>query len=441
MRTRLARGNAGTALVTALLVFSTVIVVSFAFFTVNLSLQRRNAANLDDGRAFLLAQAGLRESFEALRGGGTGGIASFAAPAHLGGGYLWVDVEDLPSGSKRLVSTAVVGGGRKAVAAVISGPGGSAPLFETLLNSKEQLTLNQGVVVDSFDSSTGTYASQAVNVTNGHTHANTEGDVRSNANIVLNSLASVFGDASPGPSGSVIFNMGSYVHGSTLPSLADYSFPPISFPSYASAGSVVVPTNGTGSVAPGDYDLTDVTINKDGVLTIEGPANLVVDNFMGGKDGRLEIDATNGPVTIYVRSSYTHTSGFEADAAPGSPLALAFLIDPVQDVIFPSATNIRGAYYAPNANIVFSNGNECWGAFAANRIDMSNDMRFHFDEDLINHWDADTGLGETGITIEAWSEARVEPEGLLRDRRDARIVLGVDPHTAPLPADSWQVAP
>jgi len=39
-----------------------------------------------------------------------------------------------------------------------------------------------------------------------------------------------------------------------------------------------------------------------------------------------------------------------------------------QNVVFPSATKIRGAYYVPNANITFSSSSECWGAFAANRI-------------------------------------------------------------------------
>ena len=47
--------------------------------------------------------------------------------------------------------------------------------------------------------------------------------------------------------------------------------------------------------------------------------------------------------------------------------------------MFPSATNIRGAYYLPDANILFSNNNECWGSFAANQIAMTDSDRVVLD--------------------------------------------------------------
>ena len=34
-------------------------------------------------------------------------------------------------------------------------------------------------------------------------------------------------------------------------------------------------------------------------------------------------------------------------------MALAFMVAAEQDIVFPSATEIRGAYYLPNANIDF----------------------------------------------------------------------------------------
>jgi hypothetical protein len=203
-------------------------------------------------------------------------------------------------------------------------------------------------------------------------------------------------------------------------------FPPIDFPSSAPKGNYSVASAGTATLGPGNYDFNDFTINKDGKLTITGPATLAVDSFTGGKLASLLIDASNGPVTFFVRGAYTHTSGFQADSVPGSPMALAFMVDGTQDVVFPSNTKVRGAYYTPNADILFASGSECWGAFAANRISMANDMNFHFDETLLKHWGGKTGDDGDRLTVVYWRKSAVQPASLLADRRDPLEVLGLE---------------
>ena len=61
----------------------------------------------------------------------------------------------------------------------------------------------------------------------------------------------------------------------------------------------------------------------------------------------MVIDAVDGPVTIYIANSYFHDNGFEVAPAFGSPMAVAFMIDAQQDIVFPSNAKVRGAYYAP----------------------------------------------------------------------------------------------
>src|SRR6185503_3493116 len=112
--------SAGNALVTVLVLLFVVMLMAFAFFHRTIAEQRSAHANLDERRAFFLAEAGLHEAFESIRSGNSGAIASDGAPnaptdpALLGGGVLWVRA-DPAGGDTRLVSTAMVGQGRVAL--------------------------------------------------------------------------------------------------------------------------------------------------------------------------------------------------------------------------------------------------------------------------------------------------------------------------------------
>jgi hypothetical protein len=433
--------RSGSTLVVAMLLIVGMVAMSYGLVQVATGSSDRQGGARDDEQAFYLAEAGLSEGFEARGSGLIGNVGSLNAPAYQGGGVLWVDATPLGNNRTRFVSTAMSGRGRVALEAVVEFDAGDAPLFIATLNSKETLTLNEGVMIDSYDSSKGTYLAQRVNNANGHDYANPNGHVRSNNDVILNANATVFGDATPGPSGSVTLSTGSLVVGATTPAPEPFTFPPVELPTYPPSPSIAVPENGAGAIPPGKYDMTGIAIGKAGTLKIVGPADIVVDDFLGGKDANLVIDATNGPVQITVRNSYMHTAGFEAAAVPGSPMALAFYMEPTQDVVFPSNTRIRGAYYAPNADIVFSNNNECWGAFAANRISMSNDMKFHFDEDLMNHFLDDDGKNGNDFEILSWGEVQVQPDALLSDRRPPLTILGVRKSDLLSPANSWDQTP
>ena len=428
----------GSALVSLMVPLLGILVIGYAFFRATLAEQRNGQGDVDDRRAFFLAEAGLREAFESVRAGNSGRIGAPDDPALLGGGVLWVEALDLGNDRKRLVSTAMAGSGRTALETVIHVEPEKPPLFVATLNSKEVLTLNEGVMIDSFDSALGSYASQVVNSGHGYSYAGSNGDVRSNANIMLNARATIFGDATPGPNYGVSFATGSYVDGSIEPAVEPFVFAPVDFPVFTPQGNYSVAPAATRTLGPGNYDFDAFTINKDARLTITGPATIVVDSFTGGKSAHLNIDATNGPVTFHVREGYTHISGFQCNPVGSSPMALAFLVNGTQDIVFPSATRVRGAYYAPNANILFASGNECFGAFAANRISMSNDMRFHFDETLLDHWAGDSGNEGDPLTMLSWCETAVIPSSLLMDRRDPLLVLELDARDLQAPGQSWE---
>jgi len=328
------------------------------------------------------------------------------------------------------------GSGRAALEAVVEVQP-QAPLFDAVLNSRDTLTLNSSVLIDSYESAVGSYASQAVNSLAGFTYANAHGDVASNKGVALSSDATVFGDAKPGPGYAVSFSQGSFVSGSTAPAPAPMPFDPIVVPPTPSTGAYGVPDAGSRSLAAGDYGFDSLSIGKGATLVVHGPANIVCTDFTGGRTGRLVIDASNGPVTIYVTGSYNHMSGFESVPAAGSPMALAFMLTAAQDINFPANSKLRGGYYGPQTNFTFTNYNEIWGAFSGNRVDMSADTRFHYDESLRSYWEQRGGGYHDPLEVLMWRKVAVTPTALMRDRRDPFTVLGVNRANLRAPADAW----
>jgi len=193
-------------------------------------------------------------------------------------------------------------------------------------------------------------------------------------------------------------------------------------------------------IPPGKHGFGNLTISKSSTLTVVGPAEIVVSDFTGGKDAGLLIDASGGPVTFFVTNSYTHTSGFEAKPVPGSPMAVAFMVTAAQDIVFPAGSNVRGAYYLPDANITFTSSNEVWGSFGANRIDMSANTKFHYDETLQDYWKVKGPGKAIPVEVISWTRASVAT-AFRTDRRDPFRLLNVNATGLPMPREAWAVVP
>ena len=439
MRTTGTTGRAarrGNAVVVVLVVMVAIIVASGAFVRVSSAVTSRLARGVEDDQARYLAEAGVREGVEAIRQGFSGAVGDQVTPAYLGGGVFWVEATPLADGNVSLRSTAMIGSGRASVAAVVKGGLSDPPLFSATLSSKDKLTLNEGVLIDSFDSSVGSYSSQAVNTLGLLSYANNQGHVKSEKDIELNANASLFGDANPGMGYTVASAPSSYIDGSIAPQTEPQTFPPVEIPVVDQSTSLSMGPNSSAGIGPGIVGYDQLSIGKAATLTVTGPATVVVNDFSGLKDANLVIDAVNGPVTFVVADTYFHGNAFEVQAALGSPLAAAFMIAGTTDVVFPASTKINGAYYAPNANLNFSSGNEAWGSFVGNQVNMSNDMNFHYDETLAHYWKADGNKLDEEIVL--WMDSGVSSSNILADRRDPDIVLGVDKEALPMPVDAWK---
>ncbi|MEM7307204.1 MAG: pilus assembly PilX N-terminal domain-containing protein [Planctomycetota bacterium] len=156
---RRATGRSGSALILALLVVTSVAVLSLAILQLTGATTRRQEAATDDRQAFYLAEAGLSESYVSLGTGGTGAIGSIAAPTTYGGGLVWVDLAPpLPDDDEdllRLESTGLYGRGRSTLEMAVRRTTRPFGIF-----SVEPLVLESPFLIDGYDSEASDYFDQ-----------------------------------------------------------------------------------------------------------------------------------------------------------------------------------------------------------------------------------------------------------------------------------------
>jgi hypothetical protein len=449
--------RAGSTLLTVVVLVGALTVLTLVFLRIGQRVTDEQLATVESARASYLAEAGIAEALEALRSGKSGNVGASDDPAYLGGGVVWVTATDLGSGRTQLDSLAMKDSGRAALRVVVengagggsgSGGGGSAgDGFFHMLFSNKHLQLDQSVMIDSYDSSLGTYASQATNTHGGTAYAGANGGASGNSTIQLDTNVKVFGDVHSGPNDSVSMSGGAYVSGSTTPNPATVPLAPVTVPVVSSSGAYSVANYQSKTLSAGTYHFTSVTMGKFSSLTINGPATLVWDGFTTGQSATLNVDCTNGPVIIYDTGVWSVDKNFVVGPVPGSPVDASFLISSTGTVQFDQGSKIYVGFYAPNAKIQVDQGAEVWGALAADEISVDQGTKFHFDENLRGFelpWDVpDSILGTTGGSepqIVSWMKIDFPVDLYAADRRDPFSVLGVKKAELRSPAEAWEDA-
>jgi len=420
----------------ATLAIATLMMLSMAFFKVTGAASSEVLEEVDQKAAFYLAEAGVAEAIEALRSGSTGNVATAQTPAFLSNGVVWVEATDLGNDQTRLVATGLKGSGRAALEVVVSTSGG-APMFTAMIASDDDLNIDSNQLIDSFDSSLGTYASQAVNSKNGKTYALANGHMTSNSKIIVSSNTGIFGDALPGPSSNLSLDSGSFVTGTTLPRTDPFPMPALPVPSIPSTGTLKV--SGTHTLYAGNHGFDSLNVTSNATLVVQGPADIVTSgDFLMSSNSIIEVDATNGPVTFYNEGTVKLNGNSHFEVAPGSPMDVVFVVTSKNGVSFPGGMEFHGGIYAPNGKIVIDGNSEFFGAVVAQSVTMSSGTDFHFDEYLMNR-NLTGGAGVT-ISVLSWNLAPLPDEIPAGDRRDPFSMLDLDQADLPKPVDAWDMA-
>lgn len=145
-------------MVLALIVVGAVAALSSGYLMLSAAVTNRQDSEVENLRAFYLAEAGLNEAYFGLRIGKTGQVASQNAPAAFGEGMLWVNASELEDDRIQLDSTALCGSGRATLSLIVE-------KVETPLGffTDEDLIIDEVLLVDGFDSQDAPYIEQTVN--------------------------------------------------------------------------------------------------------------------------------------------------------------------------------------------------------------------------------------------------------------------------------------
>lgn len=404
----------GSAMVAALCVVFVVTVLSLVYIQLSLAKNKEHQGAIDVKRAFYLAEAGISEAFAGLVAGKSGNVGSQVLPARFGNGLFWVSAIPEDEEKITLKSTGLCGGGRCTISVVVEKQDPS--LASRGVFGERGVTIQDGSRIDSYDSSVGPYVPPSgggsIGQPGGGGSQPVDARVSSNGDVTLSGTTTlsgastrVYGDVRPGPNHSVFRSSGVSITGSTAPLASEESAPTIRVPQFSSSGSVTAGSGGLSTILPsGDSAYAQIRVTAGGRATIAGPATLVVDRLQVDRGGTFAIDATNGPVKIFVTQMLDLAPLATVTTTAPKPKSIEVLVtartpvdrngDGIPDppVRIAATASFTGTIYAPGADVTLASTFVVFGAIAARTLVLDPNSRVHFDKALTRPTVEDGGM-------------------------------------------------
>jgi hypothetical protein len=392
----------GSAMVFALIVAMSMAALCVVLLTMSLGTERKREQADYAQRSLYVAEAGLSDAYvqlaEALADPSKPVPTQIPPPGAystevaLGSSSYQVQITAAGPRDYSLVSTGADGSNRMRLE-LIAAPKATG-FFQFAAFGAEGVVLDSNAFIDSYDSALGTYASQ---IKGGNTWARENGDVGSNADILLKANTEVHGDAQPGP-GHIVDDSApnTYVSGSMSPLEEELVLPPIVVPAIPSSGSVVASSDLV--LGPGDVHYDSIRMMGGTTLTIVGPARIVSDDFEMKSNSRLVFDAAGGEIELYSTRDFLLESNSDVETLSHSALDVTIFLDgnnmtkaPPDQLELSSNSEFVGAIYAPNSKFTLGSNFSVFGSLMCGQLDLSSFGTIHFDEALLYD-----GYGATG---------------------------------------------
>ena len=403
----------GTALMAMVLCVVGMAAISMALMAVSLGDTKEQRGQKEELRSSYVCQAGLSQAMYQLQRGQSGAVGSAQNPMAWGGSQCWVTPFNITPTIIRLRASGVENGIGSAQELVVKAIPNTIWMYGAF--GREHLHMDANAHVDSYDSTLGTYAAQAVNGSGNDVHARSNGDSGSNGDITMDVNGTIWGDAIAGPGHSTTILGNAEVLGSTTPATQLVQLPVINVPAYPSNGSLVVNSNNM-TLPSGNYNFTGLRVDASKTLTINGPANVVCTNLELRSNSNLLVNPTNGIVTFYVIDNFIMNSNSQfrsTDYVPAN-LRINLLSDNVinpevnvqlDEIVLNSNTQLYGCVLAPNAQVVIDSNFQMFGSLMARSLDLHSNAFFHFDEALM----ASTANGIPTYETMSWREMPFTP--------------------------------
>ena len=422
LHTRCARsapaGRRGAAIVMVLLVLLSLFGVSLALWTTSLSARSEQRGALAQLSAQYAAEAGVSAAFAELSANPNSAVAGVLGspeePTALGDAGYWVVRTDGAEGVTSLTATGL--GDNRAASIELVVQRVVDAFYTWGAFGDEFLDMSSNARVDSYDSRLGSYAAQAVNGSGSSAYAGSDGDVGSNGSVSMSQNSKVHGDATPGELSTATILGSAEVTGSTASATGVYELPPLVVPSFGTVGNFALANGASQTIASGDVEYTDLSVGKNAVLTIVGPAKVVVSNFALLAGGSVVVDATNGPVELFVRHDFVMNSNTTIASTTYAPKDVKLylesdnILDPdlvveLDEVGLKSNSKLYGTIYAPQALVDVRSNFELFGSLVAKRVQLSSNALVHFDEALLD----ESASGDVQFEVLGWVRRSAKP--------------------------------
>lgn len=429
----------GGALVSSLILVALLAALGAGLMQLQAAITRRHLQSVDTKQALYVAEAGLAEAFGAIAVGKSGNVGTPTNPAAYANGVYWV--EATPVGADRIVldSVGLHGSGRFAVSAVVQRD--VSPLGLQGVHGEQSVSLRAGAKVDGYDSTLGTFeeqvdASQPFETTGEGARISSGGDVLLEGDPLLPGEETfVFGDARPGPAGTVSADPDVFVSGATDPLLEALELPRIEVPVLGTSLGAAIAGPSSAVTVTGDARYTTLGA-AGGVLTIQGPARVHVDALELSGRSRLRIDSTTGPVVIYVSQSLLLPAGSAVETTSTDPRTTALYVGALGSVNGPgqvgdppppsldlaASGTFHGLLYAPLLDLELPASLRVFGAVAARRTTLLEGAHLTYDKALATS----PGLGvDTLPRLLSWRVMELPDDPLVRRRLDPLAQLAL----------------
>jgi hypothetical protein len=154
------------------------------------------------------------------------------------------------------------------------------------------------------------------------------------------------------------------------------------------------------STAPISGDALDLISGETVTLSGKaGGANFYLTSLTLATGATLEIDTTNGPVTIYLDGPLDASTGSQINIT-GRPPNITIYSRSSDPIRLEHGNDFRGTIYAPNGDITIKNTGDFYGQVWGKTVNLKNAGNFYFDTALLDKWPLDT------VSIVSWRDVR-----------------------------------
>ena len=369
----------GGALVMSVFLVTLMVALASAMMTTAHQQSRLSHSAVGRTRVLYIAESGIHAAAVNLYGGGSGSLGSAVSPLSYGGGTYYVTAVDNGNDTFTLRCDAAFDQETQAIEVTIALD--YVSLFTKGLFGDIDLGATGTVFTDSYDSTLGTYASQATQFDpkSGKMYALANGDLGSNGDITLRGTVTVMGDATPGP-GHTVYGDTSGVYGSTTPAPTATPIPTVTYtPPIGSSGAL----SGTTTLTAGVHRYDSVFLKSSDVLTATGDVTLYVDGNWSQTASASVVIAPGATLRVYHNGDTIKLTGAGVVNLDQNPAQFQ-LYSTATKVDIGGTSDFYGAIYAPSALISPGGTGVLYGSFVGSEVYISGTADFHYDEDLAN---------------------------------------------------------